>query len=68
MIEIFIVVLLLYVSFKLKQQEKLIRLQNDFIDSLQENQKHCTHHIKNLEKHYDLISKDKELQNSKKKS
>ena len=58
MLELLIVVLLVYVSFKLKQQEKLIRAQNDLIESLQEMQSHCKHHVKRLEKLYDFTSKD----------
>ena len=59
MLELLIVILLVYVSFKLKQQEKLIRAQNDLIESLQEMQSHCKHHVKNLEKLYDSILKEK---------
>ena len=50
MLELLIVVLLVYVSYKLKQQEKLIREQNNLIESLQEMQGHCKHHVKRLEK------------------
>lgn len=53
MLEILIVVLLVYVSYKLKQQEKLIKSQNEFIESLQEMQNHCKSHVKRLEKLYD---------------
>ena len=59
MIELFIVFLLLYVSFKLKQQEKLIRAQNSIIESLNDTQKQCRHHVKKLEKLYDSIIKVK---------
>ena len=53
MLEILIVVLLVYVSYKLKQQEKLIKSQNEFIESLQEMQKHCKSHVERLKELYD---------------
>ncbi len=58
MLELLIVILLVYVSFKLKQQEKLIRTQNTLIESLQEMQGHCKHHVKRLEKLYDSLDKE----------
>jgi len=53
MLDILIVVLLVYVSYKIKQQDKLIKTQNRLIESLQGMQGHCKHHIKRLEKLYD---------------
>ena len=61
MLELLIVILLVYVSYKLKQQEKMMRSQNDIIQSLQEMQGHCRHHVKKLEKLYDSLSKKNEL-------
>ncbi len=58
MIELLIVILLLYVSYKLKTQDKLMREQNDLIKSLQEMQGHCRHHVKRLEKLYDSLCKE----------
>jgi len=58
MLDLLIVVLLLYVSYKLKSQDKLIRKQNRLIESLQEMQSHCKSHLKRLEKFYDGVNKD----------
>ena len=59
MLDILIVVLLVYISYKIKGQDKLIRKQNDLIKSLQEMQGHCKHHVKRLEKLYDEVDKKK---------
>ena len=59
MLELIIVILLVYVSYKLKKQEKMMRVQNELIESLQEMQGHCKHHIKTLEKLYDEALKPK---------
>jgi len=56
MLELLIVVLLLYVSYKLKQQEKMMRTQNELIESLQEMQAHCRQHVKRLERLYDSLT------------
>ena len=58
MLDLLIVILLLYVSYKLKSQDKLIKAQNEFIESLQEMQEHCKHHVKRLEKLYDKLDKN----------
>ena len=58
MLELIIVILLLYVSFKLYKQDALMQTQNELIDSLQEMQAHCKHHVKRLEKLYENRSKD----------
>ena len=58
MLEILIVVLLVYVSYKIKEQDKLIRTQNRLIESLQEMQGHCKHHVKRLEKLYEDVKKE----------
>ncbi len=65
MLDLFIVILLLYVSYKLTSQENLILSQNDLIESLQETQNHCQAHIKKLERLYDTILKDKSDKDSK---
>lgn len=57
MLELIIVILLLVVSYKLHEQDKLMRKQNKLIESLQEMQGHCKHHVKRLEKLYDNIQK-----------
>ncbi|WP_373001226.1 hypothetical protein [Sulfurimonas sp.] len=57
MLELIIVILLVYVSYKLKQQEKLMREQNSLIESFQEIQTHCREHIKRLEKKFDELTK-----------
>ncbi len=56
MLELFIVILLLHVSFKLHKQDALMQTQNELIESLQEMQLHCREHVKRLEKLYDNIS------------
>ncbi len=58
MIDLFIVILLLYVSFKLYKQDALIQTQNELIKSFQEMQSHCKNHVKRLEKLYDSFEKD----------
>ena len=58
MLELLIVILLLYVSYKLKQQDALMREQNRLIESLQEMQGHCRHHVKRLEKLYESLPKE----------
>jgi len=55
MLELMIVILLLIVSYKLHAQDKLMRQQNKLIESLQEMQAHCKHHVKRLEKLYDNL-------------
>ncbi len=58
MLELIIVILLLYVSFKLYKQDALMQTQNELIESLQEMQGHCKEHVKRLEKLYDVHSKN----------
>ncbi len=60
MLELIIVILLLYVSFKLYKQDALMQTQNELIESLQEMQTHCKHHVKRLEKLYDKHEDDSE--------
>lgn len=61
MLDLLIVILLVYVSYKLKSQEKMMRAQNELIESLQEMQTHCKHHIKRLEKLYENKDENKNL-------
>lgn len=58
MLEVIIVILLLVVSYKLHEQDKLMRQQNKLIESLQEMQAHCKHHVKRLEKLYKSHEKE----------
>lgn len=58
MLELIIVILLLYVSYKLYKQDALMQIQNELIESLQEMQTHCREHVKRLEKLYGSQSKD----------
>jgi|GEM_PF-2717134 len=53
MLELIIVVMLLYVSYKLSQQEALMKQQNDLIEELQQMQENCKKHVERLEKLYD---------------
>ena len=50
MLELIIVILLVYVSYKLKQQVNMMREQNRIIESLQEMQENCKKHVQRLEK------------------
>lgn len=50
MLEVIIVILLLYVSYKLTKQEMLMREQNDLIDDLRDMQDECREHVERLEK------------------
>ena len=56
MLELIIVVLLVYVSYKLSKQEMLMRKQNDLIESLQEMQDECRNHVERLENMHDIAS------------
>ena len=58
MLELIIVILLLYVSFKLYKQDALMQTQNELIESLQEMQAHCKNHVKRLEKLYERFEKE----------
>ena len=50
MLNILIVVLLLYISYKLSKQEAMIQTQNELIDSFREMQDECNKRVKKLEK------------------
>jgi len=50
MLELIIVVILLYVSYKLSKQEALMKQQNDLIEELQQMQENCKEHVERLEK------------------
>lgn len=56
MIELIIVILLLYVSYKLSRQEALMKQQNDLIEELQDMQKNCKNHVERLEKIHKILS------------
>ena len=56
MLDLFIFILLLFVSFKLYRQDALMQTQNELIESLKEMQAHCKHHVKRLEKIYDTLN------------
>ena len=58
MLELIIVIVLLYVSYKLYLQDALLQEQNELIDSIQEKQVDCKEHITKLEKLYDTLSKE----------
>jgi len=49
MLELIIVIVLLYVSYKLYLQDALMQEQNDFIMTLQEKQEKCQERITRLE-------------------
>ena len=56
MLELLIVVLLVYVSYKLSKQEALMREQNDLIDDLRDMQDECRNHVQRLENMHDIAS------------
>ena len=56
MLELIIVILLLYVSYKLSKQEALMRQQNDLIEELQQMQENCKDHVERLEKIHNISS------------
>ena len=56
MLEILIVVLLVYVSYKLSKQEALMREQNELIEDLRDMQDECRNHVERLENMHDIAS------------
>ena len=56
MLEILIVVLLVYVSYKLSKQEALMREQNELIEDLRDMQDECKNHVERLENMHDIAS------------
>jgi hypothetical protein len=56
MLELIIVIVLLYVSYKLYLQDALMQEQNELIEELQELQEECSQQIIKLEKMYDTLS------------
>ena len=56
MLELIIVIVLLYVSYKLYLQDALMQEQNELIEELQELQEECKQHITELEKRYETLS------------
>jgi len=59
MLEILIVVLLVYVSYKLSKQEALMREQNELIEDLRDIQDECRNHVERLESMHNLVSDNK---------
>ncbi len=60
MLELIIVVILLYVSYKLTKQEGLIQKQNDLIEELREMQENCRNHVERLENIHNIVQEDRE--------
>ena len=56
MLELIIVIVLLYISYKLYLQDALMQEQNELIEELQELQEECKQHITELEKRYETLS------------
>lgn len=56
MLELLIVVLLVYVSYKLSKQEGLMKEQNELIDDLRDMQDECRNHVERLENMHDIAS------------
>ena len=61
MLEILIVVLLVYVSYKLSKQEALMREQNELIEDLRDVQDECRNHVERLENMHDIASDKQNL-------
>ncbi len=59
MLEILIVVLLVYVSYKLSKQEALMREQNELIDDLRDMQDECRNHVERLDTMHNIASDEK---------
>ena len=59
MLEILIVVLLVYVSYKLSKQETLMREQNELIDDLRDMQDECRNHVERLDTMHNIASDEK---------
>ena len=59
MLELIIVIVLLYVSYKLYLQDALMQEQNEFILSLQEKQEKCQERITRLEEMSGIFSTEK---------
>ena len=56
MLEIIIVVLLVYISYKLSKQEALIQEQNELIDDLRDMQDECRNHVERLDSMHNIAS------------
>jgi len=62
MLELLIVVLLLYISYKLSKQEVMIQTQNELINSLRKMQDDCDHRVDRVEKDIEVRrNTDREL-------
>jgi len=53
MLDLLIVVLLLYISYKLSKQEVMIQTQNELIDSFREMQDECNERVRKIENNYE---------------
>lgn len=60
MLELLIVVLLVYVSYKLSKQEAVMKEQNDLIDDLRDMQDECRTHVERLESMHNIVSDEKQ--------
>ena len=60
MLEFLIVVLLVYVSYKLSKQEALMQEQNDLIDDLRDMQDECRNHVERLESMHNISGDEKQ--------
>ena len=56
MLELLIVVLLVYVSYKLSKQEAIMKEQNELIDDLRDMQDECRNHVEKLESMHNVTS------------
>ena len=60
MLELLIVVLLVYVSYKLSKQEAIMKEQNDLIDDLRDMQDECRNHVERLDSMHNIASDEKQ--------
>ena len=59
MLELLIVVLLIYVSYKLSKQEAIMKEQNNLIDDLRDMQDECRNHVERLDNMHNIASDKK---------
>lgn len=59
MLELLIVVLLVYVSYKLSKQEAIMKEQNNLIDDLRDMQDECRNHVERLDNMHNIASDKK---------
>ena len=60
MLEVIIVILLVYVSYKLSKQEALMKEQNDLIEDLRDMQDECRSHVERLESMHNISGDEKQ--------